>query len=47
LRLDSTKFMQAAHKLYKSFGFIEIEPYKESEIPGEYHQYWVFMELSL
>lgn len=47
LRLDSTKFMQGAHQLYKSFGFFEIEPYKESEIPEEYHQYWVFMELSL
>ena len=47
LCLDSTKFMQAAHRLYKSFGFFEIEPYKESEIPEEYHQYWVFMELSL
>ena len=47
LRLDSTKFMQAAHKLYKSYGFAEIAPYKESEIPGEYHQYWVFMEMQL
>jgi GNAT superfamily N-acetyltransferase len=47
LRLDSTKFMHAAHHLYKSFGFFEIEPYKESEIPEEFHQYWVFMELPL
>lgn len=47
LRLDSTKFMHAAHHLYKTFGFFEIEPYIESEIPKEYHQYWVFMELEL
>jgi len=47
LRLDSTKFMHAAHRLYLSFDFIEIKPYKESEIPKKYHQFWVFMELEL
>ncbi len=47
LRLDSTRFMITAHHLYKSFGFFEIAPYKESEIPEDIHQYWVFMECPL
>lgn len=47
LRLDSTKFMHAAHHLYRSLGFAEIEPYSQSEIPEEYQQYWVFMELKI
>jgi GNAT superfamily N-acetyltransferase len=45
--LDSTRFMTAAHSLYRSVGFQEIEPYPESEIPAEYHQHWVFMEKKL
>ena len=44
VRLDSTRFMEAAHSLYRSVGFHEIEPYTESEIPPEFQQYWVFME---
>lgn len=44
IRLDSTRFMAAAHSLYCSLGFQEIKPYSESEIPAEYHQHWVFME---
>jgi GNAT superfamily N-acetyltransferase len=47
MRLDSTRFMAAAHSLYRSMGFREIEPYLESEIPREFQQYWVFMELRL
>lgn len=47
IRLDSTKYMVEAHDLYRSFGFQEIEPYPESEIPGEFHAHWVFMELDL
>ena len=47
VRLDSARFMKAAHGLYRSAGFREIEPYAESEIPPEYRQYWVFMEKSL
>ena len=47
LRLDSVNFMKAAHGLYRSFGFKEREPYPESEIPEEIHEYWVFMELEL
>ena len=47
LRLDSTRFMKAAHALYRSAGFQEIEPYPESEIPPEFHRHWVFMEKQL
>ena len=47
LRLDSTRFMKAAHSLYRSAGFQEIEPYPESEIPPEFHRHWVFMEKQL
>lgn len=47
IRLDSTQYMVAAHNLYRSFGFQDIEPYPESEIPEEYHAYWVFMQLQM
>ena len=47
LRLDSTRFMAAAHALYHAAGFREIEPYPESEIPPQFHQHWVFMEKKL
>jgi GNAT superfamily N-acetyltransferase len=47
VRLDSPKFMSAAHGLYRSMGFTEIEPYPENEIPADYHPDWVFMERTL
>jgi GNAT superfamily N-acetyltransferase len=47
LRLDSARFMADAHSLYRSFGFHDVPPYEGSEIPAEYHDYWVFMELEL
>jgi GNAT superfamily N-acetyltransferase len=47
IRLDSARFMAEAHSLYRSAGFREIEPYAASEIPAEFHQHWVFMELDL
>lgn len=47
VRLDSARFMQAAHALYRSAGFCEIEPYPESEIPLEFQKHWIFMEKSL
>jgi GNAT superfamily N-acetyltransferase len=47
VRLDSARFMQAAHKLYQSAGFKEIEAYEGSEIPVEFQTHWVFMELAL
>lgn len=45
VRLDSPKFMEAAHSLYRSFGFREIEAYPEMEIPAEFKDYLLFMEL--
>ena len=45
VRLDSPKFMEAAHSLYRSFGFQDIEAYPEVEIPEEFKDYLLFMEL--
>lgn len=47
VRLDSARFMKAAHALYRSAGFEEIEPYPESEIPEEFQHNWIFMEKQL
>lgn len=47
LRLDSARFMTAAHALYQSLGFREIAPYAESEIPPEHRAHWLFMERAL
>jgi len=47
MQLDSPEFMKAAHRLYRSSGFIDTAPYPESEIPDEYKSHWVFMEKRL
>ena len=47
VRLDSPKFMEAAHSLYRSFGFNDIEAYPEVEIPEAFREYLLFMELDL
>ena len=47
LRLDSPLFMTGAHRLYRRAGFKEVEPYPGSEIPEEFQQHWIFMEMSL
>lgn len=47
VRLDSPKFMEPAHSLYRSFGFYDISAYKEVEIPEQFRQYLLFMELDL
>ncbi|MGD2158216.1 MAG: GNAT family N-acetyltransferase [Anaerolineales bacterium] len=44
IRLDSARFMDVAHSLYRSFGFKDVKPYSESEIPEEIQEHWVFME---
>ena len=47
VRLDSPKFMEAAHSLYRSFSFKDIESYPEMEIPAAFIDYLLFMELDL
>jgi GNAT superfamily N-acetyltransferase len=47
VRLDSARFMTAAHSLYRSAGFQEIEEYEGSEIPPEFREHWIFMEKTL
>lgn len=39
--------MEAAHSLYRKFGFRDIKPYPEMEIPEEFKDYLLFMELDL
>jgi ribosomal protein S18 acetylase RimI-like enzyme len=47
VRLDSPKFMEAAHSLYRRFGFKDISAYEGVEIPEEFRQHLLFMELDL
>lgn len=47
VRLDSARFMKEAHHLYRSVGFKEIEAYEGSEIPREFQEHWVFMQMGL
>ncbi len=55
LRLESLKFLEAAHSLYRSVGFLEIDPYADNSMqsyqPAEQlNQYYcitVFMEMDL
>ena len=47
VRLDTPKFMEAAHSLYRSFGFKDIPVYPEVEIPEEFRKYLLFMELEI
>ena len=47
VRLDSNRFMRAAHRLYASRGFVERAPYDGSEIPADLQHLWRFYELRL
>lgn len=47
VRLDSSRFMQDAHRLYRAAGFKDIPAYEGSEIPPEFRKNWIFMELAL
>jgi GNAT superfamily N-acetyltransferase len=46
LRLDTPVFLPA-QRLYESFGFRDIAPYEESEVPPRYRTHWRFMEIAL
>jgi GNAT superfamily N-acetyltransferase len=41
--LDTPKFAHAAHHIYSSAGFNQVEEYPESEIPQAVRKYWLFM----
>jgi ribosomal protein S18 acetylase RimI-like enzyme len=45
--LETAPFMTTAQRLYESVGFRERAPFPESEVPTEFHQLLVFMELGL
>lgn len=55
VRLESLRALTAAHSLYRSVGFAEVEPYPENsmssyqtpETQAKYRQSAIFMELSL
>jgi GNAT superfamily N-acetyltransferase len=47
VRLDTPKFMEAAHGLYRSMGFADISAYPEVEIPEAFRQYLLFMEIEI
>lgn len=47
IRLDSAMFMETAHALYRSRGFVDIDAYPESEIPDQFKSHWDFMEREL
>jgi GNAT superfamily N-acetyltransferase len=55
VRLESLKALSAAHKLYRSVGFVDIDPYFENSMQayqapqtlGAYRNSAVFMEIDL
>jgi GNAT superfamily N-acetyltransferase len=55
LRLESLEFLDAAHSLYRSLGFREIEPYARNSMESyqapeqldRYHSITLFMEMDL
>ena len=47
LYLDTTAFMEAAHRLYRAEGFVEVEPYPESEHSDAQAGHVLFMKRDL
>lgn len=44
---ETAPYMKVAHRLYEKSGFVDRLPYKEAEVPIEFHDRWRFMEKSL
>jgi len=44
IRLDTGKFMTAAHQVYRLAGFQEREKYPETEVPSPIQHFWLYME---
>lgn len=40
-------YMTAAHSLYSSMGFTDVEYYSEAETPEVYKKYIVYMEMKI
>jgi GNAT superfamily N-acetyltransferase len=47
VRLETGKFMAAAHRTYEAAGFVDRDPYEDAENPKELWPHLRFMELSL
>ncbi|MHA2299880.1 MAG: GNAT family N-acetyltransferase [Candidatus Thorarchaeota archaeon] len=47
IRLDTGDYMKAAHQIYRSEGFIEIDQYQRCETPEPFLPYTLFMEKKL
>lgn len=45
MKLETAPFRVPALSLYRSAGFVVTEPYPETEIPRQYWDRWVFMQL--
>jgi GNAT superfamily N-acetyltransferase len=45
--LDSARFMTSAHRLYRSFGFVECDGYPETEVPPQFKPQWLFMRKAI
>lgn len=45
--LDTAPFMQAAHRIYEQFGFVDRGPYAEVEAPEAFYPILRFMEKSI
>lgn len=43
VRLDTARFMDEAHRLYMSRGFVERPAYPGSEIPSHLQLYWIVL----
>ena len=45
--LDTACFMTAAHSLYRSMGFTDVDYYSEAETDEAFKEYLVYMEMKI